>query len=286
MIMRIFSKLVMAFLIMAVVSVGGVGGARAATNDEYKALIVNAYEKMIKMQSYRMTMDITGSMTLFGKATEIIMTGECDTQVKPMLAKNVMKVTVSDEANKKEQVITQYMEESKGQINVYSNNNGKWERMSMPHYDPLADYANFSKGINNVALVEENDEIFIFAVTVDGSYLKENIDKVMNSANMKKAMLPEDIFKNIGDITYKVTIDKKTSLISRTDMNLSELLAAIGNGFVEHENKLSDSEKAMIRELFSSMKFDVTMLFSKYNTIDKITIPNEVRINSIPAKLM
>jgi hypothetical protein len=269
---------------MVMVSVCGVGGVKAATSDEYKELVVKAYDQMSKMQSYRMTMDITGSMTLLGKTTDIVMHGDCDTQVKPMLAKNVMKVTVGDGTAKKDQMITQYIEESKGQINVYTNNNGKWEKMSMAHYDPIADYADFAKGISNVALVEENDETFVFAVTIDGSYLKENIDRVMNSASMKKANLPEDIFKNIGDITYKVTIDKKTSVISKTDMELSDLFAAIGKSFIDRENKLSDTEKAMVREIFNNMKFNVTMVISKINSVDKITIPNEVKMNSLLAK--
>lgn len=283
---RVLSKLVMVVLIMTVVSVCSVADVRAATSDEYKELVIKAYEKMSGMQSYQMTLETTGSMSIFGQTTNIVMHSECDTQIKPLLAKNVMQITVGDGSAKKEQKITQYIEETKGQVCIYSNTNGKWERLCMPHYDPLAEYANYAKAVTNVALVEENDEISVFAVTMDGSYLKENIEQIMNSSNMQKANLPGDFFKSIGDITYKVAINKKTAIITRTDIDMSDMLAAMGNSIIENEKKLSDAEKTTIREMFNNTKLVMTMFFSKFNSIDKITIPNEVRLNSLPAKTM
>ncbi len=283
---RVLSKLVMVVLMMTVVSVCSVANVRAATSDEYKELVIKAYEKMSGMQSYQMTLETTGSMSIFGKTIDIVMHGECDTQVKPLLAKNVMQITVDDGSAKKEQKITQYIEETKGQVFIYSNTNGKWERLSMLHYDPLVDYANYAKAVTNVVLVEENDEISVFAVTMDGSYLRESIERILNSSNMKNSKLPEDFFKNIGDITYKVAINKKTAIISRTDIDMSDMLAAMGNSIVENEKKLSDADKTTIREMFNNTKLVTSMFFSKFNSIDKITIPNEVRLNSLSAKTM
>lgn len=279
------SKIIMVCLMTMLFSVCSVGSAMATINDDHKELVVKAYENLLALKSYHMTLETIGSMSFLGQTMNMVMNGECDAQVKPMVAKNVMTITLGDAASKNEQKIVQYIEEAKGQFAIYSNTNGHWEKQSIPHYNPLDEYTNYSKAITSVIPVEETADVAVFAVTMDGSYLKDNFEQAMNSTNMKKVSFADELFKNLGDFTYQVTINKETATIVKSDMDMSGILAAIGNN-IANDKAVTAEQKSIIQGVFSNIRLSTTVVFSKFNSIDKIVIPNEVRVNSLPTKLI
>ncbi|TWH44933.1 DUF6612 family protein [Sporomusa sp. KB1] len=282
---KFLAKIIMVYLMTMLFSVCSIGNAMAAINDDHKELVVQAYEKLFALKSYHMTLETTGSMSFLGQTMNMVMNGECDTQVKPMVAKNVMTITVGDASAKNEQKIVQYIEEAKGQFAIYSNMNGCWEKQYMPQYNPLDEYASYSKAITSVIPVEENAEVAVFAVTMDGSYLKENLEQAMNSTNMKKVSFSDELFKNLGDITYQVTINKETATIVKSVIDMSGILAAIGNN-IANDKAVPAEQKSIIQGVFSNTRLVTTVVFSKFNSVDKIVIPNEVKVNSLPTKLI
>lgn len=282
---KLWSKIIMLCLMTMLLSVCNTGKVVAATNAGYKELVVTAYEKLLALKSYHMTMETTGSLSFQGQTMNFTMNGECDTQIKPMMAKNVMTITIDAASPKTEQKIVQYIEEAKGRFAIYSNADGHWEKQSLPYYNPLEEYANYSKAIISVTPIAEKADSFVLAVTMDGSYVKENLERAMNSTNMKQVGISTEIFKNLGDYTYQVTINKETVTISKIELDMSSILAAIGNN-IANGREVSAEQQAIIRAMFTNTRLVTTVFFSKFNRVDKIVIPNEVRMNSLPTKLI
>lgn len=282
---KLWSKIIMFCLMMLLLSVCNTGKVVAATNAGYKELVVTAYENLLALKSYHMTMETTGSLSFQGQTMNFTMNGECDTQIKPMMAKNVMTITIDAASPKTEQKIVQYIEEAKGRFAIYSNADGHWEKQSLPYYNPLEEYANYSKAIISVTPIAEKADSVVLAVTMDGSYVKENLERAMNSTNMKQVGISTEIFKNLGDYTYQVTINKETVTISKIELDMSSILAAVGNNMA-NGREVPAEQQAIIRAMFTNTRLVTTVFFSKFNCVDKIVIPNEVRMNSLPTKLI
>jgi hypothetical protein len=265
--------------IMTLFVSGWVSGSSAmAAQADPKETVVQAYQKLLSLKSYHMNMDTTNSMSVQGKFIYTVMNGDLDIQANPLLCKSNMNITIdigSKEFNKK---LVQYIEESGDKIIVYSYMNNQWIKQSLPKgsYNPLSEYENYIKGIKSVTIKEDNADSTIFEVVAKGSYLKENIKQNLASMGMAKMELTDDFLKDLDDLTYSVTIDKNTGTISKMEIDLSDFMSKFGNNLVD-SMQVPDQKKNIMKEMFSSMKIVMNITLSQFDSVEKFTIPQEVK---------
>ena len=98
-----------------------------------------------------------------------------------------------------------------------------------------------------------------------------------NLASMgKKVSLPAELLKDIGDLKYSVTIDKKSSYITAMTIDMSEFTAKIGANFASAKEVPADQKKALT-EMFANMQAKSSFTFSQFDSVSKITIPEEAK---------
>lgn len=278
--MRFLQAILVLCIMTVFVSVCSASDSAPVTNSDPKEIVTAAYQKFLALKNYHMSVATEASLSFQGKSTNIITKGEWDIQAKPMVFKNNMNIimdTASDTITKKtERKVEQYIEESGKQLIVYSKINDQWTRQILPYSNLLNQYDNYFKAIVSVTPVNEDADSTVFEVVESASYLKENFDRVMASTGMQKVKLTDDLLKDLGDIKYTVTVDKKTATVSKIDMDLSEFVATIGNNLAESA-KVPDNQKEIIRQVLTNMKVVTNIAFSRFGKVDKIIIPPEVK---------
>lgn len=247
------------------------------TKEDPKGTVTKAYQKLNSLDNYHMSMDISSSMTMQNQNVAMVMKGEMDVQKKPVRFKNTMSI-VSELAGKKvEQAIVQYMEESGDQFIIYSNINNQWMKQAVPKngYNPLEEFNNYLQAITSATLKSEDANTSVFEVVASGSILREQIQKNLAAMGLQ-TVNNADIFKDLGDFTYNVTVDKKTGTISKLDIDLSALLGKIGNNLAEAKDGPAE-QKNSIKEAFANMKVKTSVVLSQFNSTADIVIPEEAK---------
>lgn len=268
-------------ILTVLLSLSSVGFCAPGNADDAKETVMRAYQNLIKLNTYHMTMVSKTSLSARGKNISMTTESECDIQMKPMILKNVMTFTVDSASARTGQIITQYIEETAGQLAVYSNRKDQWTRQVVPYYDPLKEYDHYFKALVSATPVSEDEQSITFAVTESADYLQGTIKDAVASSGMPKTKLPENAFNDLGDFTYNVTIDKKSCMISRIDMDLSGLISKVGSSIAEAQD-VPESQKGMVKELFQHMTLFTSIALSQWNQAGPITVPPEVKQAAIP----
>ncbi len=272
---------IMVVMICLLTMVVSVLSASAATNNDSKEYVIQAYEKMNKLNSYHLTIGTVGSMEVQGQTMNIVMNGEADYQVKPVLFKSVMAMTMDVNSQKNEQTIEQYMEQVGSQLVIYTKLNGKWVKQVMPYYDPLAEYSNYFKAIKSVKQIHETSDDKVFEVVISGKYMQENIKRIMASTGAAKVELPADLFNNLGDFTFAIAVNKETDSVSKITMDMTSFLAQFGKN-IAGLKEVPNNQKEMVRAMFNSIKMTTAVTFSQPNSVEKIVIPQEAKADNVP----
>jgi len=278
--LKYFSILILVCITMLVVSVCSASKSTAATDTDSKQMVIAAFEKLNTVKNYHMTMENNYTLTYQGEALNLGVKSEADAQTEPLLVKNNMVFTMESTWEKKEKRTMQYVEENQGQIVAYSYLNNQWTKQVITQFSPLAAYEDYFKAIKSVTLLKESAKTRVFAVVVESSYLSNELERMMNAVGMQKVKLPKGIFKDIGDLSYTVTIDKKTAAITKVNMDLSGLLVSVGNNIVE-SLELPDEKKMAISEMLATVKASATIIFSQINRVDGLQIPPEVKNTAV-----
>lgn len=280
--MKSLSMMLVFWVITLFVSVCSAGTAPLTTEKDAREIVTKAYQNFHKLQNYHMTIDAVTSFAFQGHHINVVTKGEGDAQLKrPMLIKNtmIMTMTMDDGVKKNEQKMEQYAEEVGDQWVVYTKFNDQWVKQLMPNFNQLHEYDNYFTSMTRVTPMGETDDSKVFAVTVDGRDLKENMERVLTAIGMQKIKLTDDLFKNVDDITYTITIDKKSAMVSKMEVDLSKLVASIGRNLVA-TSAVPAEQKPILAELFENMQSVTTISFSQFNKAEKITIPEKVKTES------
>lgn len=251
---------------------GNSSASSSVIETDQKEVVNKAYQKLLKLKSYRMTMDVTTSSYLHGKDVNTTIKDNCDIQVKPMMGKHTTDIGMDFSSTKIEQQLVHYFEGSGKDVVVYSNVNNQWFKKVVPYYSPLKEFENYMKAITGVTLISEDKNSLLFEVVAKGSSIGDNLERYLSSTNVQNIKLTTDILKNIGDFTYTITVDKKTSAISKSNIDLTKLMYKIGDQLTESQD-LSEEEKKIMKHALATMKLNVNVVFSEWNRVGKITIP-------------
>jgi hypothetical protein len=250
----------------------------ASAAEESKQTVLEAYGKLDAMKSYHMTMMMEMTMAVQGKDMKTIMNGEMDFQVQPFVCKNNMDISISvDGKELQKQPMLQYMEISEQKLNTYTYMDGKWQRLSMPGGDNFVrQYGDYIKAIKSASLISEDETTAVYEITEDSSYLKDVLKNSLESLGMSKLNISDDLIASLGDLTYTVKIDKTAGIIAGMDMELSELMAAIGNQMAA-AMPAPASNTQELRDMFKNAKMQVHITMSQFDGIAPIIIPDEAR---------
>ena len=88
--------------------------------------------------------------------------------------------------------------------------------------------------------------------------------------------IPDEVFQCLGDLKYELTIDKKTSTVSKMDMDLSDFMHKLGSTLADKENMPAE-QKQVIKAMFESMQIKSTVIFSQFDSAGSIVIPEEAK---------
>jgi hypothetical protein len=126
-----------------------------------KAMVEKASENFVRLNSFHMQIDGKASTVVQGKIFNVLVQGDCDVQLKPMLWKNVINMTMNLDSTSKDQKITQYLQQDAEQWVVYSNLDGHWVKQVMPKQGPLYDpqlSKNYYQEIKSVIPIKSTDK--------------------------------------------------------------------------------------------------------------------------------
>lgn len=261
--------------VILLLSMYSIGACSPGNGSDPKEVVLTANKNLQKLKSYHMTIKNHMEFSLQGKNINVLTNGECDLQVKPLIMKNVMVVS-TNVPKQPEQTVTQYIEQSENQLIIYSKNNEQWTKMVVPYYNPLNEYENYFKGIVSVTLINETPDLAVYEVKESAEYLKENINRAFDSIGMQNAGMGKEIFKDLGDFTYTITISKKDNIVSKMNMDLSNMMASIGVNIAEKQD-IPEDKKQIIRDLFANMKMESSITLSQFNQVGPISIPPEAK---------
>lgn len=264
---------------MLVVSVCSAGRSTAASKDPKKTVIA-AFTKLNAVKNYHMMMENKYTLAYQGESFGLSVKSECDAQADPLIVKNNMTFTMDSKWEKKEQQTVQYIEEDQGKIIAYSFVNDHWTKQILTEFNPLAAYDDYFKAIKHVTLLQETPETREFEVVIESGYMSKEMARMMNVLGMQKVQLPEGIFEDIGDLSYTVTIDKKTDAITQVNMDLSGILVNLGKNIIGSLD-LPKEKKTVISEMLSTVKASASITFSQINQIEGLQIPPEVKSSAI-----
>jgi len=276
-----------AFCLLAPVSAVAGGQAMTAESGDFRDVLNKANQQLTKINSYHMTMELTGYCTIDGKDAYFVASGETDARLKPMLMKNVITVTADVAGARNETTFTQYTEEAGDKLSVYTHTDGKWYRQVMASPVVLANREEiirknldlFAKVVDRVTLARETDEALFLDVTVNLGALLAGVGEVLALPDGNKLAIPKEfaaILKEPPALAYTVEIDKKTMLYSSVSFDLSPLFGFIGEKIVA-AMKVPPEKKASMLETLNTVKIQGTIAFSRYNAIAPISIPPEAK---------
>lgn len=265
--------------ICCLLAVFAVSIASAASTDRAKELVATTQRTMELAKNYHATIAFDTTMTVQGKNIQTKVNGDMDMFVNPLLAKTKMDMSFLINDKEKSATILQYMEQSGSQALIYSCVDGKWQKQSVPigTVNPTQGYENYLKQIKSATIVSENQDSVVIEAVIDGKYLKETLQKNTGSLEFAKfTTFADDLLRSIGDMTYTITINKKTMTVSEMYMDLSEPLQRFGLILVDGA-AMPDDKKEQLREMFRNIQMHMRMTMTQYNEIKPFTIPDEAR---------
>jgi hypothetical protein len=271
----LMTRIVVFCMMTMFITIYSASASAGATEEASKEMVVKSYKNLAKVKSYHMTVDAVRYQFFQEKSIKIVIKSECDVQIKPMVYKSTTDMVMEVEGRGLQVRELQYMEEIDGQRIVYSAQDNRWFKQIIPRYSPFDDYDAYFKEIKSVKRINETVREVLFEVKVNGSYLRDKLNKRLGSASPQKAELDNELL-SLGDFTYQVTIDKKSMLVSKLNIDMSEFLAKRGSTITE-SNQVPENQKDMIKEMFSNMKVSTTIAFSQWDSIGKIIIPDAAK---------
>lgn len=265
---------------MLVGSVCSAGRSTATASKDPKQVVIAAFEKLNTVKNYHITMENQYLLTYQGETLSLTVKSECDAQADPLLVQNNMTFTMDSKWEQKEQKTTQYIEADQGKIIAYSFVNDHWAKQVLTEFNPLAVYDDYFKAIKHVSLLKETPETSDFAVVIKSGFLSKEMERMMNALGLQKMKLPEGAFQDIGELTYTVTIDRRTATITQVHMDLSGILRNFGKSIIESLD-LPSEKKMIISELLSTVKASAVISFSQMNQIEGLQVPAEIKSSAI-----
>lgn len=283
--MRKIKTLAVMLAFLSVNMFAAVGSAAPLTLVECRELVNKTSQNMAMLENFHMTLDFTISTLFRDQKINMAAIGECDIQAKPLRMKNAMTMTADFGAKVDKEEFVQYIEHAGDKFVSYTFADNQWVKQLLPYFDQYHEYDAYDESIKSVTPFEETDDLIIVDVIVDGDIWRKASERIAASGDMRSAKLMAGLFNDLGDITYRMTINKETDTVARIEMDLSDSIIKIIRNFTE-PNQLPAADKAVVNGILDNTKVFMSIDISQLNQVPEIVIPQEAHdareIPSVP----
>jgi hypothetical protein len=255
-----------------------------------KAYLNDVYINMMDVASVHYDVTIKAETPMGEIQTAI--NGEA--REKPLSIKHDINIFYRDVQNKENtMLIKQYLEENQGNLVMYWLHNETWIKQILP-LDPsmntkpsadkkIAARMHMLQLMKSVKLKRETPSYKYMEVTLDTMQISDAIGEAVKlntvqDKNMLRAIAAGRLgLLSAGDIKYNVKVDKVTKMVTEIDMDLTEPIRKGVGLFLDITNPKS---KAEIEDFLTKSTLTMQITYSKYNQVDPIEIPQDVRDNA------
>lgn len=260
-----------------------------------KAYLNDVYKNMMDVNNLHYDIAIQAETPM----GELKVTINGEGQEKPLSYGHDINIWFRNVKNNETTVmLKQYIEQNQGNLVVYSLSNQKWIKQIVPinpswNKELSADERvsarmDMLQLMKSVKLIKETPAYKYIEITLDSMQISDAMEAAVKLDNVqdKEGMMKTIAIVRLGllasgDIKYNVTIDKATKMVKEIDMDLAEpirkgagLFLAIGN----------PKDRAQTEDFLTKSTLNMQITYSKYNQVDPIEIPQEVRDNATEFK--
>ena len=260
-----------------------------------KAYLNDVYKNMMDVHNLHYDLAIKAE-TPMGEV-KVAINGEG--QEKPLSYKHNINIWYRDTKNKENTVmLKQYIEENQGNLVFYSLSNEKWIKQIVPIGPFLSKELSADEKVSarmdmlqlmkSVKLKKETPSYKYMEITLDSMQISDAMGAAVKLNNVQD----KDILSAVavgrlgllaaGDIKYNVKVDKATKLVKEIDIDLTEPIRKGAGLFVEIGNP---KDRIQIEDFLTKSTLNMQITYSKYNQVDPIEIPQDVRDNAKDVKL-
>lgn len=262
-----------------------------------KIYLNDVYKNMMDVNNLHYDIGIKAE-TPMGEVQAVI---NGDVQEKPLIVKQDLNFCYRDVVNNEKTVLLkQYIEENQDNLEMYLLSDKTWTKQILPIGPSLSKELSADEKVSarmkmlqlmkSVTLKKETPAYKYMEITLDTIQISDAIGADVTLKNMQdkgKDMLTAVALGRLGllatgDIKYIAKIDKATKMVKEIEVDLTEpirkgakLVLDIGN----------PKNKATIEEFLIKSTLNIQVTYSKYNQIDTIKIPQDVRDNAKEMKL-
>lgn len=261
-----------------------------------KAYLSDVYKNMMDVNNLHYDVAIKAE-TPMGEV-KIAVNGEG--QEKPLNYKQDVNISYRDVKNKENTVmLKQYIEQNQGNLVLYSLSNEKWIKQIVPiglslnkelsADEKISARMDMLQLMKSVKLKKETPSFKYMEITLDSMQISDAIGAVVKLDNVQDK--DKDMVRAVavvrlgllaaGDIKYNIKIDKATKMVKEIDMDLTEPIRKGAGLFLEIANP---KDRAKIEDFLTKSTLNMQITYSKYNQVDPIEIPQDVRDNAKEVK--
>ena len=255
-----------------------------------KAYVSDVYENMMDVTSLHYDVAIMAETPMGEVKTAI--TGEG--REKPLSLTHDINIYYRDMQNQEKTVtLKQYIEQKQGELVVYSLSDETWTKQISPIDPSLAkklsadekksDRMNMLQLIKEVKLKKETPSYKYMEITLDSVQISEAVSAdaklktPQNKELLSRAAIVRLGFLAVGDIKYTIKVDKATKLVQEVDMDLTEPVRKGAGLFLD---LINPKDRAVIEEFLTKSTLKMQVIYSQYNQVAPIEIPQDVRDNA------
>ena len=260
-----------------------------------KVYLNDVYKNMMDVHNLHYDLSIKAE-TPMGEV-KVAINGEG--QEKPLSYKHDINIYYRDAKNKENTVILQqYIEQNQGNLVFYSLNNEKWIKQIVPIGPFLSKELSADEKVSarmdmlqlmkSVKLKRETPSYKYMEITLDSMQISDAMGAAVKLNNMQDTDMLSAVAVGrlgllaAGDIKYNVKVDKETKMVKEIDMDLTEPIRKGAGLFLEIGNP---KDRTQIEDFLTKSTLSMHITYSKYNQVDPIEIPQDVRDNAKEVKL-
>jgi len=255
-----------------------------------KAYLNDVYKNMMDVKNLHYDITIKGETPMGEVQTAI--NGEV--QDKPLTLKHDITFCYRDVHNNETTVmLKQYMEQNQDKIVTYVLSNGTWIKQIVPmgsslnknlsEDEKVSERMDMLQLMKSVKLKKETPAYKYMEITLDTIQISDAIDaavkldKAQDKDMLRVAAIGRLGLLAAGDIKYNVKVDKATKMVKEIDLDLTEPIRKGAGLFLDIA---SPKDRTGVEDFLAKSTLNIKVTYSKYNQVEPIDIPQEVRDNA------
>lgn len=260
-----------------------------------KAYLSDVYQNMMEVNSLHCDITVQADTTM-GQMKAVI---NGDVQSNPLGYKSDISIWTRDMKDKELTIpMKQYAEENPSGLVFYSMANDKWIKQIIPGWSSLskkdlsadeknAAQVNLLQMMKSVKIQRETPAYKYIDVTLDSMQISDAMAAAVQKNNaqekdtMRMAAIGRMFLLAAGDLTYTVKVDKATKMVKEVDMDLTD---PIRKGSTLFLDIVQPKSRAQMEDFLTKSTLSMQIIYSNYNKIDPIVIPQEVKDTAMEYK--